>query len=65
LTKLKHFTANECSITSAALLRLLEIDNELDMVRVWSCPGVDRDSHNQIQRLIKDENLDVYFEWYR
>ncbi|CAG0918504.1 unnamed protein product [Notodromas monacha] len=61
---LSHITTNECSISTEVFRRLLDSDNNLDMIRIWSCPGIDREGYEEIRQRIKDDNLEIYLDWF-
>ncbi|ODM98086.1 F-box/LRR-repeat protein 20 [Orchesella cincta] len=55
----------ECSnLEPAVLEEMLFRENNLEVLRVWSCPLVGADHHKHLKCKIKDANMDVYFEWF-
>ncbi|PSN56411.1 hypothetical protein C0J52_09527, partial [Blattella germanica] len=46
------------------LQQLLDAENELAVLRVWSCRNITKFLNIELIHRIKDENLDVYFEWF-
>jgi hypothetical protein len=65
MPKLSHFTLDHChAITGESLHHVLSADNELAVLRVWSCINITKFQHVELVHRIKDENLDVYLEWF-
>ncbi|XP_054281472.1 uncharacterized protein LOC128999131 isoform X2 [Macrosteles quadrilineatus] len=66
LNKLSHLTIDHChGVTMATINTVLDIKNELNVLRIWSCAGITRTNSEEISRRITDENLDIYFEWFQ
>jgi hypothetical protein len=42
---------------------LLEVPNELSVLRCWHCEGVPAKTRDEVKEVIKRENLAVYWEW--
>ncbi|XP_021933194.1 uncharacterized protein LOC110836380 isoform X2 [Zootermopsis nevadensis] len=64
MPKLSHLTLDNChTITGQSLQHVLDADNELAVLRVWSCLNITKLLHIELVHRIKNENLDVYFEW--
>ncbi|XP_069694166.1 uncharacterized protein [Periplaneta americana] len=65
MPKLSHVTLDHChKITGQSLQRLLDAENELAVLRVWSCLNITKYLNLELSHHIKNENLDVYFEWF-
>lgn len=65
MPKLSHLTLDSChTITGQSLQHALHAHNELTVLRVWSCLNINKLLHTEFVQCIKNENLDVYFEWY-
>ncbi|XP_023711442.1 uncharacterized protein LOC111866586 isoform X3 [Cryptotermes secundus] len=65
MPKLSHLTLDHChTITGKVLQHVLNADNELTVLRVWSCLNITKCIHTELVHHIKNENLDVYFEWF-
>lgn len=65
MPKLSHFTLDHCHvITGECLHHILSADNELTVLRIWSCINITKCQHIELLHRIKDENLDVYLEWF-
>jgi len=50
--------------TANSLWRLLELPNDLRILRCWHCKQVGQDDKNAIRDVIADNNLTLYWEWY-
>ncbi|XP_050715630.1 uncharacterized protein LOC126998204 isoform X2 [Eriocheir sinensis] len=65
MPRLSRLTLDSCNnVTTAALYHLLEEDNHLTLLRVWSCFFVTRQDYRDLSQYIKDHNFDLYLEWY-
>lgn len=65
MPRLSRLTLDSCNnVTTAALYHLLEEDNRLTLLRVWSCFFVTRQDYRDLSQYIKDHNFDLYLEWY-
>lgn len=65
MPKLSHLTLDHChTITGQILQHVLNADNELTVLRVWNCLNITKCLHTELVHHIKNENLDVYFEWF-
>ena len=65
LRRLKNVVMDHCQgITSATIWRLLEMPNELNVLRCWHCQGVPAKTRDEVKEIIREENLQVYWEWY-
>ena len=65
LRRLKNVVMDHCQgITSATIWRLLEMPNELNVLRCWHCQGVPAKTRDEVKEIIREENLHVYWEWY-
>ena len=65
MPKLCHFTLDHChTITGESLHHILSADNELTVLRIWSCVNITKCRYIELLHRIKDENLDVYLEWF-
>ena len=65
MLRLQEVVFDHCqNITVASLWHLLEQPNDLTSIQVWQCIQVNQNDKDEIKRTIKEENLDVYFEWY-
>ncbi|XP_071439058.1 uncharacterized protein [Hetaerina americana] len=62
---LSHLTLDHChGITNATVHFILDADNELTMLRIWSCYRITKEAKNYITHRIMDENMDIYFDWF-
>ena len=65
MLRLQEVVFDHCqNITVASLWHLLEQPNDLTSIQVWQCIQINQNDKDEIKRTIKEENLDVYFEWY-
>jgi len=65
MTKLSRLTLDECENVGLDLLEaVFALENELSVMRIWTCPKVRRDEQQRLQNQIKNSNLDVYLEWF-
>ena len=65
LLKLSSIVMDQCDQVTAALLwRLLEIPNQLRILRCWNCRQVTDADNKQIRRSVRENNLSLYFEYY-
>jgi hypothetical protein len=65
MKKLSHLTLDHCHvITGQSLQSLLDAENELAVLRVWSCLNITKFLNIELVHRIRNENLDVYFEWF-
>ncbi|XP_071544657.1 uncharacterized protein [Panulirus ornatus] len=62
---LSRLTIDSCqNVTACVMHHLLDVRNQLSLLRVWSCLFITKHDQNQLKQRIKDENCDVYLEWY-
>ncbi|CAL8084494.1 unnamed protein product [Orchesella dallaii] len=65
MNKVCRFILIECNnLESAVIEEMLLRENDLEVLRVWSCPLIDTEQKKLLQSNISDANLDVYFEWF-
>jgi hypothetical protein len=65
MPKLSHLTLDHChTITGQSLQHVLNANNELTVLRVWNCLHINKCLHTELVHHIKNENLDLYFEWF-
>ena len=66
LLTLKNVVVDYChNISSRFLWQLLEQPNMLSILRCWHCKGISsKEESEQITQTIKEENLQLYWEWY-
>jgi len=65
MLRLQEVVFDHCqNITVASLWHLLEQPNDLTSIQCWQCKLINPNEKDEIKRTIKEENLDVYFEWY-
>ncbi|CAL4074810.1 unnamed protein product [Meganyctiphanes norvegica] len=65
MRKLARITLDKCPNISGALLNcLLDMENDLTLIRARNCSCITRDNKINLKKRIKDENCDCYFEWY-
>lgn len=65
MKKLSHLTLDHCHGVSPQLVhRVLDADNEITIVRVWSCCQITKAHNAELARRISDENMDVYLDWF-
>lgn len=65
MKKLTRIIIVEChQVESEVISEFLLCDNNLDVVRVWSCTRIQMEQKVVLQQIIKRENLNVYFEWF-
>uniref|UniRef100_A0A1B6D6M4 F-box domain-containing protein n=1 Tax=Clastoptera arizonana TaxID=38151 RepID=A0A1B6D6M4_9HEMI len=65
MKKLSHITLDHChNVTMSTLHDLLDKDNELNVLRVWSCASINKTHSLQISQRLMNENMDIYFEWF-
>ena len=63
---LSHLTLDHChGVTADSLNYLLDSDNELTVLRIWSCAAITKLHSILISQRIEQENMDVYFEWFQ
>ena len=65
MLRLQEVVFDHCqNITVASLWHLLEQPNDLTSIQCWQCKQINQNDKDEIKRTIKEENLEVYFEWY-
>ena len=65
LLNLVNIVIDQCDqVTAAILWRLLEIPNQLRILRCWNCREVNDEDGRQIKRSVRENNLTLYFEYY-
>ena len=65
MPRLSRLTLDSCpNVSTASIYHLLEEDNKLTLLRLWSCFLITRQDSRDIQQYIKDHNCDLYLEWY-
>ncbi len=65
LIKLENAVIDQCDeITSALLWKLLEIPNQLKILRCWNCRLVTDSDQKSIKKSVREENLALYWEYY-
>lgn len=65
MTQLSRLILVECSNVTVQMLEgFISQENELGVLRVWSCPRVQQEEKLHLQKMIRDGNLDLYFEWF-
>ncbi|XP_046984838.1 EIN3-binding F-box protein 1-like isoform X1 [Schistocerca americana] len=66
MKNISHVTLDHChGLTNQSLHYLLDLDNELAVIRIWCCQGINKHHNNELMRRICDENMDVYLEWFQ
>lgn len=66
MKQLSHLTLDHCHcLTNASLQWILDSDNKLTVLRIWSCCRITKEVKNHISNRILNENMDVYFEWFQ
>lgn len=62
---LSRLTIDTCpNVTAEAIHQLLDMTNNLTLIRLWGCFFITKNDEAKLQKRIKDENCDVYLEWY-
>ncbi|XP_053627101.1 F-box/LRR-repeat protein 20-like isoform X2 [Cherax quadricarinatus] len=62
---LSRLTIDTCpNVTASAIHHLLDMTNQLTLIRLWGCFFITKDDDIKFQRRIKEENCDLYLEWY-
>ena len=65
LLSLRNLVFDYChSVTVASFWALLLQPNNLGVMRCWHCKGVTEADKHAIKKVIKDENILLYWEWY-
>ena len=65
LLTLRNVVIDYChNITGRLFWMLLEQPNKLNLLRSWHNKGVQEDTKDSIRNVIKDENLNIYWEYY-
>lgn len=63
---LSHLTLDHChGVTLTTINSVMDAQNDLAILRVWSCAAISRVHSLLISQRISDENLDLYFEWFQ
>lgn len=66
MKELSHLTIDHChGISVHSLHYLLDTENQLAVVRIWSCEKINKNQNNELMRRICDENMDIYLEWFQ
>ncbi|KAK3909480.1 F-box/LRR-repeat protein 2 [Frankliniella fusca] len=62
---LSHLTLDHCHGVSPHLVhQVLDADNELTMLRIWSCCQINKIHNGEFVARICEENMNVYLEWF-
>ncbi|XP_069165548.1 F-box/LRR-repeat protein 20-like isoform X3 [Procambarus clarkii] len=62
---LSRLTIDTCpNVTASAIHHLLDMTNKLTLIRLWGCFFITKDDDIKFQKRIKQENCDLYLEWY-
>ena len=65
LLELRNVVIDYChNISGRFIWLLLEQPNELRVLRCWHNKGVEEDTKDQVQHVITDDNLMLYWEYY-
>lgn len=65
LLSLSSIVIDQCDqVTVAILWRLLEIPNQLRILRCWNCREINDDDRREIKKSVRENNLMLYFEYY-
>ncbi|XP_063602027.1 uncharacterized protein LOC134778128 isoform X5 [Penaeus indicus] len=65
MKQLSRLTIDTCpNVTAEAIHQLLDMTNNLTLIRLWGCFFITKNDEAKLQKRIKDENCDVYLEWY-
>ncbi|XP_022187260.2 uncharacterized protein LOC111046079 [Nilaparvata lugens] len=65
LGKLSHLTLDHChNVSFSALEYIANMDNDLSMLRIWSCESITKSVSSQVTSLIENGNMDIYFDFY-
>ncbi|XP_046406837.1 uncharacterized protein LOC124171656 isoform X2 [Ischnura elegans] len=65
MRQLSHLTLDNCHcVTHATVHRILDADNELCMLRIWSCYRINKEANDIISQRIANENMDIYLDWF-
>ncbi|XP_063877914.1 uncharacterized protein LOC135109934 isoform X1 [Scylla paramamosain] len=65
MPRLSRFTLDSChNVTAASIFHLLDAENDLTLVRLWSCFLLTRQDSRDLQHYAEARNYDLYLEWY-
>ncbi|KAK3873252.1 hypothetical protein Pcinc_021725 [Petrolisthes cinctipes] len=65
MRRLSRLTLDTChNVTSNTIHQLLDTQNNLTLVRIWSCFFISKDDYQQLLKRVDTENCDLYVEWY-
>lgn len=65
MKQLSHLTLDHCHGISPLLVhQILGADNNLTMLRFWSCCQINKSHSTEFSKRINSENMNVYFEWF-
>ncbi|XP_064110912.1 uncharacterized protein LOC135218494 isoform X2 [Macrobrachium nipponense] len=65
MKNLFRLTVDNCpNVTASSIHDLLDMNNDLTLIRVWGCFFITKDDNKTLQKRIKDENCDLYLEWF-
>lgn len=65
MKKLSHLTLDHCHGVSPQLVHhVLDAENELTMLRLWSCCQIHKNHNIEFSKRICSENMNVYLEWF-
>lgn len=65
MKELFRLTIDNCpNITACSIDHLLDMNNDLTLIRVWGCCFISKEDNIKFQKRIKEENCDLYLEWF-
>ncbi|KAK7065879.1 hypothetical protein SK128_011448, partial [Halocaridina rubra] len=65
MKNLFRITIDNCpNLTASSIHQLLDMCNDLTLVRIWSCFFISKDDYLKLNKRVKTENCDLYLEWF-
>jgi len=65
MKSVSQLTFDGCRHVSATtIISILGRDDDLHVLRLWSCPLLDQDDHALLLATVASGNMDVAIDWY-
>ncbi|XP_045121231.1 uncharacterized protein LOC123510292 [Portunus trituberculatus] len=65
MPRLSRLTLDSChNVTASSIFHLLDAENDLTLVRLWSCFLITRQDSRHLQAYAEARNYNLYLEWY-
>jgi len=65
MTSLTQWTLDNCrNVTATTIISILNRNDDLHVLRLWSCHQLDGDDYELLKTMVSSGNMDVDIDWY-